>query len=104
MTIVKDHAAMDIVLWIKLVDVNKDGLGNFAREVNTFSLIRLYIINLSLYNLEVLKTKQDKHRSEYPHSYEDDEDDMDDSDYDEVPKSHHNKLHWLYNQCVKNIL
>lgn len=48
------------------------------------------MINLLLYNLEVLKAKQDNHRSEYPHSYEDDEDDMDDSDYDEVPKSHHN--------------
>ncbi|CAH1736342.1 protein shifted isoform X1 [Aphis gossypii] len=36
---------------------------------------------------KILKPKHDNHRPGYPHSCEDDDDDMD--DYDEVPKSHH---------------
>jgi len=47
------------------------------------------LICFGLY-LEVLKSKQVHHRSEYPQSYgDDDDDDVDDYDYDEVPKSHH---------------
>lgn len=46
-------------------------------------------------NLGVLKPKQDNNRSEYPHSYENDDDNIDDYDYEEVPKNQ--RLHWLYN-------
>lgn len=55
--------------------------------------IFIHFNNLIL-NLEVLKPKQNNHRSEYPsHFFEDDdEDDMNDYDYEEVPKSHH-RLH-----------
>lgn len=46
--------------------------------------------NFLFFSLEVPKPKKDNHKSEYPHSFrDDDEDDMDGYNYDELPKSHH---------------